>query len=80
MPKYEAEFEIPWVNGDSEAFIEALRGQAHPKLVLRIEAKDRKEAVAELAEATNPWWPEYDEYWWQSQLVAIRGNRAKEDI
>ena len=81
MPVYEAEFEIPQFGDiDVAKFIEALREQGHPKIILRIDAENRAYAVNELAESTSMWWwtRAYDRDWWQERLRALRGKRAEQ--
>lgn len=81
-PKYEAEFEIDLYGEDLAHFVEALREQGHPKLVLRVEADTRAKAANAMAESTSGWWgySTYDRDWWAGRLRAIRGKRAAEDI
>ncbi len=80
MPKYEAEFEINEFGDDLGMLIEGLRAFGHPKLVFRVEAKNRAEACAETANELSIFWPRYDENWFQDRLKAIRGKRADEEI
>ena len=82
MPKYEAEFEIPLSLADEElgSLIESLREFGHPKLIVRVEAKSRKEAASELGESCSSWWPLFYPEWWHEVLRVIRGKRAQQDI
>ena len=86
MPKYEAKLDLPMFgdNTDLEKFIEGLRQHGYPTLTVEIEAKDRDEAAAILAESTESFGTYYgsgskfSSGYWLDRLRAMRGKRLTE--
>lgn len=76
---YEAEIEFPGVN-DLEEFIEALRQNAHPRLIVRIPADSKTEAARLLAEScTDAGMPglDYGQEQWHDRLTRIGSADAR---
>lgn len=80
MPKYEVEIDITEHGEALSDFIEGLRALGHPKIIFRVEGKDRATVACDVANEVSSFWPKYGESWWRTKLKAIRGKRAQQDI
>lgn len=78
---YEVEIEVPGnLHGaDLEEFIERLREQAHPKLIIRIPAGSKAEAAAKLADSTEHYGygSRFSPAGWHQGLRIIRSKEAR---
>lgn len=78
---YEVEIEIPGTlhGADLEHFIEHLREQAHPKLIVRVPADSKADAAAKLADSTESYGygPRFDRAAWHKGLRIIRSKEAR---
>lgn len=76
MPRYQTEFDVP-LNMEPEdlaRFIESLREFGYPKIVFRVEAASKDEAVREVSNSVSVWWRlhRYTPAWWDLKLRNVR--------
>lgn len=80
MPKYEVEIDITEHGEALDTLVENLRSLGHPKIIFRVEGKDRRTVARDVANEVSSFWPKYGESWWEAVLKPIRGKRAQQDI
>lgn len=84
VTRYQGEFDIP-MNMEPEdlsQFIEALREFGYPKIVFRVEAADKEEAVTEVANSTSVWWlrgGRYTKEWWSKVIRNVRREWTEDE-